>query len=70
MARERVVKLHKENLSIYDISRSLDMEGHKMSPVGISFILKEEGFASLPRRRDEEHPLDPHPTVAEALLQK
>ena len=65
MVRERVVKLRKENLSIYDISRSLDIEGHKMSPVGISLILKEEGFARLPRRRDEERPPGPHPTVAE-----
>jgi hypothetical protein len=65
MVRERVVKLRKENLSIYDISRSLDIEGHKMSPVGISLILKEQGFARLPRRRDEERPPGPHPTVAE-----
>jgi len=63
--RERVVKLRKESLSIYDISKALNTEGHKMSPVGISIILKEEGFARLPRRRDEERPPGPRPTVAE-----
>lgn len=65
MVRERVVKLRKENLSIYDISKALNTEGCKMSPVGISIILKEEGFARLPRRRDEERPPGPRPTVAE-----
>ena len=27
-----------------------------MSPVSVSYILKEEGFARLPRRYDEERP--------------
>lgn len=62
--RDRVIALRKENLSIYDISKALDTQGHKMSPVGISLILKEEGFAKLPRRRDDERPLAPRPTVA------
>jgi transposase len=65
MARERVVKLRKENLSIYDISKVLDKEGHKVSPVSVSLILKEEGFARLPRRRDEERPPGPRPIKAE-----
>jgi len=63
-ARERVITLRKENFSIYDISRALDTEGHKISPVSVSLILKEEGFAKLPRRRDEERPPGPRPTVA------
>ena len=65
MARERVIALRKENLSIYDISKALDKKGHKMSPVRISLILREEGFARLPRRRDEERPSGPRPTVAD-----
>jgi transposase len=65
VARERVIALRKENLSIYDISQILDNEGHKMSPVSISLILKEQGFTRLPRRRDEERPPGPHPTVVE-----
>jgi transposase len=54
--REKVIALRKENLSIYDISSVLQNKGHKVSPASISFILKEEGFARLPRRRDEERP--------------
>jgi len=42
--REIVVTLRKQNLSIYDISRALEAEGHGLSPVAVSLILKEEGF--------------------------
>lgn len=52
--RENVIALRKENLSIYDISRVLHTKGHPISPVSVSLILKEEGFAKLPRRADEE----------------
>jgi len=54
--REKVIALRKENLSIYDISHVLDTKGHPISPVSVSLILKEEGFARLPRRGDEERP--------------
>lgn len=54
--RDKVIALRKENLSIYDISHVLQAKGHKVSPVSISLILKEEGFARLPRRRDDERP--------------
>lgn len=54
--RDKVIALRKENLSIYDISEVLKRKGHPVSPVSISFILKEEGFAKLPRRADEERP--------------
>jgi transposase len=56
--REKVIALRKENLSVYDISHVLQRKGHKLSPVSISLILKQEGFARLPRRLDEERP--PH----------
>jgi len=52
--RDRIVALRKQNLSIYDISRALEGHGQKVSAVAVSLVLKEEGFARLPRRRDEE----------------
>lgn len=54
--REKVIALRKENLSIYDISRTLHDKGHPISPVSVSLILREEGFVRLPRRADEERP--------------
>lgn len=62
--RDKVTVLRKQNLSIYDISDALKMEGHDLSPVSVSLILKEEGFARLPRRRDEERPATIRPEVA------
>ena len=47
--RDKVVALRKQNLSIYDISRSLEETGQRVSSVAISLILKVEGFARLPR---------------------
>jgi len=60
--REHVIALRKQNLSIYDISRVLETKGSKISPVSVSIILNEEGFARLPRRRDEERPPTLKPT--------
>jgi len=54
--REEIVALRKQNLSIYDISAALAREGRVRSPASIAIILKEEGFARLPRRRDDERP--------------
>lgn len=62
--REQVIALRKQNLSIYDISRVLESKGAKISPVSVSIILNEEGFARLPRRRDEERPPTVKPTKA------
>jgi hypothetical protein len=63
--REKVIALRKENLSIYDISHVLESKGHKVSPVSVSSILKEEGFARLPRRKDDERPPGIRPTVGD-----
>jgi transposase-like protein len=52
--RERIVALRKQNFSIYDISVSLREAGHALSPAAIALLLKEQGFARLPRRGDEE----------------
>jgi hypothetical protein len=62
---DRVIALRKQNLSIYDISRALAADGQAVSPVTIDGILKAEGFARLPRRRDDERPTVPRPTTAD-----
>jgi hypothetical protein len=63
--RDRIIALRKENLSIYDISRSLAHQGHPLSPVAVAQILKDEGFARLPRRADDERPTGSRPTTAD-----
>jgi len=62
--RDKIVQARKQNLSVYDISRVLNEEGRRLSPVYIGRILKEEGFARLPRRADEERRPHPHPDKA------
>jgi hypothetical protein len=63
--REHVVALRKQNLSVHDISRALAREGTSLSPAAVAAILKQEGFAKLPRRLDEERPDGPRPVVAD-----
>jgi Transposase DDE domain len=63
--RERVIALRKQNLSIYDISRSLAHQGDPLSAVAVAQILKDEGFARLPRRADDERPPGSRPTTAD-----
>lgn len=65
-ARDRIITLRKQNLSIYDISRALANEGQTLSPVAVANVLRDEGFARLPRRLDEERPSSTRPTSAEA----
>jgi transposase len=62
--REKVIALRKQNLSIYEISQTLNREVEPLSPVAVSLILKEEGFARLPRRQDEERPPATRPDAA------
>jgi transposase-like protein len=64
--RGQVVALRKQNLSVHDISRALARDGESLSPAAVAAILKEEGFAKLPRRRDDERPDQPRPVVADA----
>ena len=61
---ETIVSLRKQNLSIYDISRALGQSGKALSPPAIAAILKQEGFARLPRRPDEERSAGIRPEVA------
>jgi len=54
--RELVIAMRKQNLSVYDIQRALVEQDHKISINALSVLLREEGFAKLPRRRDDERP--------------
>ena len=61
--RDRAVALRKRNLSVYDIQRELALAKQPISINALSVLLREEGFARLPRRRDDERPaaLKPDP---------
>jgi transposase len=62
---DAIVELRKQNLSIYDISESLKKDGIRRSPMAVSKVLRKEGFAPLPRRRDDERPEGIRPTAAD-----
>jgi hypothetical protein len=62
--RERVVGMRKKNLSVYDIQAELREVGEEVSINALSVLLKEEGFARLPRRKDEERPPTSKPETA------
>ena len=62
--RPLIIQARKENLSIYDIRQLLTDKGHRLSAVAIANILKQEGFARLPRRADAERPAHPRPERA------
>jgi hypothetical protein len=51
---ELAVAMRKRNMSVYDIQRELASASHAISVNALSVLLREEGFARLPRRRDEE----------------
>ena len=63
--RDAVVTLRKRNLSVYDIQRQLAAGGRHISINALTVLLREEGFARLPRRRDEERPSVLKPEAAE-----
>jgi len=48
--------MRKQNLSVYDIQGEFRAAGKDISINALSVLLREEGFARLPRRRDEERP--------------
>ncbi len=62
---DQIVALRKQNMSVYDISEALKKEDIRRSPVAVGEVLKKEGFAKLPRRRDEERPETVRPTAAD-----
>jgi hypothetical protein len=61
--RELVVAMRKRNLSVYDIQRELAQAGHAISINALAVLLREEGFARLPRRLDDERPAATRPTT-------
>ena len=62
-SREQIIALRKRNYSIYDISRALKEQGTPLSATAVGEVLKDEGFARLPRRGDDERPDHVRPTV-------
>jgi hypothetical protein len=63
--RDRAVALRKQNLSVYDIQRTLAQTGQAISINALAVVLREEGFARLPRRRDDERPTTLKPEAAD-----
>jgi hypothetical protein len=61
---EKVIALRKQNFSIYDIVRALQLEQEALSAPAVWSILRDAGFAKLPRRRDEERPVGAYPAKA------
>jgi hypothetical protein len=61
--RELVVAMRKRNLSVYDIQRELAQAGHTISINALAVLLREEGFARLPRRLDDERPAATRPVT-------
>jgi transposase len=62
-ARNVIIDLRKKNHSVYEISQILKEREYSLSPTAVREVLKEEGFAPLPRRLDEERPDYPRPTI-------
>jgi len=63
--QRQIVQLRKQNLSIHDISEALKKEGIVRTPAAVALVLKQEGFAKLPRRKDDERPAGTKPTAAD-----
>ena len=62
-ARDLIVRLRKQNHSVYEISDALKEQHCPLSPTAVREVLKQEGFAPLPRRLDDERPQAPRPTI-------
>ena len=62
--RDLAVAMRKRNLSVYDIQRELAEAGHTISINSLAVLMREEGFARLPRRADEERPSTVKPEIA------
>ena len=65
-AHDLVVALRKQNHSVYEISQALHEHGSPLSPTAVRELLREEGFAPLPRRGDDER-LQSLGPIAEAV---
>src|ERR1700692_661274 len=56
-AHEQIVALRTRNYSVYEISQALKEQGAPLSATAVREVLAQEGFAPLPRRRDDERPV-------------
>ena len=63
-ARRLIIEMRKRNLSVYDIAEELAAQHIELSTTAITEVLREEGFARLPRRKDEERPERTRPETA------
>jgi len=54
--QEEIVRLRKQNCSVYDIQAILRERNIQLSYRAVARLLRREGFARLPRRLDEERP--------------
>jgi hypothetical protein len=61
--RHTIIDLRKRNHSIYEISEILKEARTPLSPTAVREVLREEGFAALPRRLDEERPERVSPSI-------
>src|SRR6185503_17155594 len=64
-ARRLILQMRKRNLSVYDIADALRERHIELSPTAVAEVLREEGFAKLPRRGDDERREVVHPDVAD-----
>jgi hypothetical protein len=64
-ARRLIVQMRKRNLSVYDIADALRERHLELSPTAVAEVLREEGFAKLPRRGDDERPDVVRPDIAD-----
>ena len=65
VVQRQIVQLRKRNQSIHDISEALKKEGIRRTPAAVAVVLQQEGFARLPRRRDDERATGTKPTAAD-----
>jgi transposase len=62
-AIEQIIALRKRNYSVYEISQELKTQGTPLSATAVGEVLRAEGFARLPRRRDDERPSHVGPSI-------
>jgi len=62
VVRDRVITLRKQNYSVEDIRDELERPG-RLGTTAIQEVLRDEGFARLPRRADDERPARSRPAA-------
>jgi transposase len=68
-ARATIEQLRKRNYSVYEIADALNEQGTLLSTAAVGEVLRELGFAPLPRRLDEERPDFPIRLLASHVFQ-